>query len=35
MLLGLAGNRDALSEAAARSTRTVEDLTLFDLGSSQ
>lgn len=34
MLLGLTGNRDALSQAAARSTTTVEELTLFDLGSS-
>ena len=33
MLLGLTGNRDALSEAAAKSTATVEELTLFDLGS--
>jgi len=31
MLLGLAGNRDALSEAAARSTVRVEELTLFDV----
>ncbi|HUP70814.1 MAG TPA: DUF1156 domain-containing protein [Acidimicrobiales bacterium] len=30
MLLGLTGNRDALSEAAARSTATVEALTLFN-----
>ena len=32
MLLGLTGNRDALAEAAAKSTLTVEELTLFDLG---
>jgi adenine-specific DNA methylase len=32
MLLGLTGNRDALSEAAARSTSTVEELTLFEPG---
>jgi adenine-specific DNA methylase len=32
MLLGLTGNRDALSEAAAKSTASVEELTLFDLG---
>jgi hypothetical protein len=32
MLLGLTGNREALSEAAAKSTMTVEELTLFDLG---
>lgn len=31
MLLGLTGNRDALSEAAVRSTATVEELTLFDV----
>ena len=31
MLLGLTGNRDALTEAATQSTATVEDLTLFDL----
>lgn len=31
MLLGLTGNRDALSEAAARSTVTVEELTLFEV----
>jgi putative DNA methylase len=31
MLLGLTGNRDALAEAAARSTATMEALTLFDL----
>jgi hypothetical protein len=31
MLLGLTGNRDALSQAAAKSTATVEELT-FDLG---
>jgi adenine-specific DNA methylase len=30
MLLGLTGNRDALTEAAAKSTATVEELTLFD-----
>jgi putative DNA methylase len=29
MLLGLTGNRDALSQAAARSTVSVEELTLF------
>ncbi len=34
MLLGLTGNRDALSQAAARSTTTFEELTLFDLESS-
>lgn len=34
MLLGLTGNRDALVQAAARSTTTFEELTLFDLGSS-
>jgi putative DNA methylase len=34
MLLGLTGNRDALAQAAARSTTTFEELTLFDLGSS-
>jgi putative DNA methylase len=34
MLLGLTGNREALAQAAARSTTTVEELTLFDLGSS-
>lgn len=33
MLLGLTGNRDALSAAAAKSTATVEELTLFVLGS--
>lgn len=32
MLLGLTGNRDALSQAAAKSTASAEDLTLFDLG---
>lgn len=32
MLLGLTGNRDALTEAAARSTATMEALTLFDQG---
>jgi len=32
MLLGLAGNRDALSEAAAKSASTFEELTLFDTG---
>ncbi|MDP9401786.1 MAG: DUF1156 domain-containing protein [Actinomycetota bacterium] len=31
MLLGLTGNRDALTEAAARSTATMEALTLFDV----
>jgi putative DNA methylase len=30
MLLGLTGNRDALSEAAAKSASTFEELTLFD-----
>jgi putative DNA methylase len=34
MLLGLTGNRDALSQAAARSSATMEELTLFDLESS-
>jgi putative DNA methylase len=34
MLLGLSGNRDALSEAAARSTSPIEELSLFDLPSS-
>jgi putative DNA methylase len=34
MLLGLTGNRDALSQAAARSTTTFEELTLFDIESS-
>ena len=34
MLRGLAGNQEALSQAAARSTTTVEELTLFDLGAS-
>ncbi len=34
MLLGLTGNRDALSQAAARSTTTFEELTLFDVESS-
>jgi putative DNA methylase len=34
MLLGLTGNRDALSQAAARSSATVEELTLFDLETS-
>ena len=34
MLLGLTGNRDALAQAAARSTATFEELTLFDVGSS-
>ena len=32
MLLGLAGSRDALSQAAAKSTTTVEELTLFEPG---
>jgi adenine-specific DNA methylase len=32
MLLGLTGNRDVLAQAAAKSTTTVEELTLFDLG---
>jgi adenine-specific DNA methylase len=32
MLLGLSGNRDALTQAAAKSTMTIEELTLFDLG---
>ena len=31
MLLGLTGNRDALTQAAAKSTVTIEELTLFDL----
>lgn len=34
MLLGLTGNRDALAQAAAQSTTTFEELTLFDVGSS-
>jgi len=34
MLLGLSGNRDALSEAAAKSANTFEELTLFDTGTS-
>jgi putative DNA methylase len=34
MLLGLTGNRDALSEAAAKSASTFEELTLFDTGAS-
>lgn len=34
MLLGVTGNRDALAQAAARSTTTFEELTLFDVGSS-
>jgi adenine-specific DNA methylase len=34
MLLGLTGNRDALSEAAAKSSSTFEELTLFDPGTS-
>jgi putative DNA methylase len=34
MLLGLTGNRDALSQAAAHSTTTFEELTLFDVESS-
>jgi len=34
MLLGLTGNRDALSEAAAKSASTFEELTLFDPGTS-
>jgi putative DNA methylase len=34
MLLGLTGNRDVLAQAAAQSTTTVEELTLFDVGSS-
>ena len=34
MLLGLTGNRDALSEAAAKSASTFEELTLFDTGTS-
>ncbi len=33
MLLGLNGNREALSEAALRSATPVEELTLFDLPS--
>jgi hypothetical protein len=32
MLLGLTGNRDALAQAAAKSTTSIEELTLFDLG---
>lgn len=32
MLLGLTGNRDVLTEAAAKATLTVEELTLFELG---
>lgn len=32
MLLGLTGNRDALTAAAAKSTTTVEELTLFESG---
>jgi hypothetical protein len=32
MLLVLSSNRDALAEAAVRSTATAEDLTLFDAG---
>ncbi|HCG01543.1 MAG TPA: DNA methylase [Chloroflexi bacterium] len=32
MLLGLTSNRDALSESAARSTTTIEELTLFEVG---
>lgn len=34
MLLGLTGNRDSLSEAAARSTANLQELTLFDFGGS-
>ena len=34
MLLGLTGNRDALSEAAAKSASSFEELTLFDAGTS-
>jgi adenine-specific DNA methylase len=34
MLLGLGGNRDALSQAAARSVARAEELTLFDAGGS-
>lgn len=34
MLLGLTGNRDALSEAAAKSATTFEELTLFEPGTS-
>lgn len=30
MLLGLTGNRDALAEAAAKTTTSIEELTLFD-----
>jgi hypothetical protein len=30
MLFGLGGNRDALSQAAARSVSRAEELTLFD-----
>lgn len=33
MLLGLSGNREALSAGAARSTATFEELTLFESGS--
>jgi len=32
MLLGLGGNRDALAEAAAKSTASMEELTLFERG---
>ena len=32
MLLGLTGNREVLSVAAARSTATFEELTLFESG---
>jgi hypothetical protein len=32
MLLGLTGSRDALSEAAAKSTTSVEEVTLFEPG---
>ncbi|MEX2553984.1 MAG: hypothetical protein WD627_13420 [Actinomycetota bacterium] len=32
MLLGLTGNRDSLSEAAAKSTANMQELTLFDFG---
>ena len=33
MLLGLTGNREALAEAAAKTTTSIEELTLFDTGS--
>lgn len=34
MLLGLTGNRDSLSEAAAKSTANMQELSLFDFGGS-